>query len=132
MTMDDLISRQDLIDRINGLMKSPWFLDGYVGLKDMAESKLNEFQIIDRLKWDERKNAVVIVRDFCVRGTPAVPAVTLDKLCEWLAKYIGFPCNYSPIDEEMADYCGDQCEMDDIGCWEKVLSKWMEGLDDHR
>ena len=73
--MDDLISRQDLIDRLNGLMKSPWFLDGYVGLKDMAESKLNEFQIIDRLKWDERKNAVVIVRDFCVRGTPAVPAV---------------------------------------------------------
>ena len=69
--MDDLISRQDLIDKINELMKSPWFLDGYVGLKDMAESKLNEFQIIDRLKWDERKNTVVIVRDFCVRGMPS-------------------------------------------------------------
>ena len=67
-----------------------------------------------------------------IAKVPSVPAVPLDKLCEWLAKYIGFPCNYSPIDEEMADYCGDQCEMDDIGCWKKVLSKWMEGLDDHR
>lgn len=64
-----------------------------------------------------------------VMRLPSVPAVPLDKLCSMLAKYIGFPCNYSPIDEEMADYCGDQCKMDDIGCWEKVLSKWMEGLD---
>jgi hypothetical protein len=72
------------------------------------------------------------VHEFVEDELPSVPAVPLDKLCEWLAKYIGFPCNYSPIDEEMADYCGDQCEMDDIGCWKKVLSKWMEGLDDHR
>ena len=64
-----------------------------------------------------------------IKNAPTVDAVPLDKLCEWLAKYIGFPCNYSPIDEEMADYCGDQCEMDDIGCWEKVLSKWMEEQD---
>lgn len=111
--MDDLISRQDLIDRINGLMKSPWFLDGYVGLKDMAESKLNEFQIIDRLKWDERKNAVVIVRDFCVRGTPAVSAVPLDKLCEWL--------------ESNAKYKQDGKIRSDQ--WNYVLTKWMEGLD---
>jgi hypothetical protein len=81
-------------------------------------------------------------RDMCMYGDngcamarfveeiPSAPAVPLDKLCRMLAKYIGFPCNYSPIDEEMANYCGDQCEMDDIGCWKKVLSKWMEGLDD--
>ncbi len=65
--------------------------------------------------------------DCIIADEPSVPAVPLDKLCRMLAKYIGFPCNYSPIDEEMADYCGDQCEMDDIGCWEKVLSKWREG-----
>lgn len=62
-----------------------------------------------------------------IDAQPTIEAVPLDKLCRMLAKYIGFPCNYSPIDEEMADYCGDQCEMDDIGCWENVLSKWMEG-----
>jgi hypothetical protein len=89
----------------------------------------NEYQVIFKTNSNENYHAV---EDFCVRCTPAVPAVPLDKLCEWLAKYIGFPCNYSPIDEEMADYCGDQCEMDDIGCWKKVLSNWMEGLDDHR
>ena len=111
--MDDLISRKDLIDKINKLMKSPWFMDGYIGPKDMAESKLNEFQIIDRLKWDERKNAVVIVRDFCVRGTPAVPAVPLDKLCEWLGEHHEY-YSYFVMDKF---------------AWKKVLTKWMEGLD---
>jgi hypothetical protein len=129
MTMDDLISRQDLIDRINGLMKSPWFLDGYVGLKDMAESKLNEFQIIDRLKWDERKNAVVIVRDFCVRGTPTVPAVPLDALCEWLGgKGMLPPCYF---DDDACHDCekGPYWKRRKSECWRECLTKWMWGLD---
>lgn len=112
--MDDLISRKDLIDKINELMKSPWFLDGYVGLKDMAESKLNEFQIVDRLKWDERKNAVVIVRDFCVRGTPAIPTVPLDKLCEWLQVNASYNSLTKRIFAEQ---------------WREILTEWMEGLD---
>ena len=64
-----------------------------------------------------------------IATSPTVDAVPLDKLCCMLAKYIGFPCNYSPIDEEMANYCGDQCAMDDIDCWKKVLTKWMEEQD---
>ena len=132
--MDDLISRQDLIDRINGLMKSPWFLDGYVGLKDMAESKLNEFQIIDRLKWDERKNAVVIVRDFCVRGTPAVPAVPMDKLCVWLERYATMDCDGC---KEAFGSCENEENQEESVCnsrerWKAMLTNWMEGLNDHR
>jgi hypothetical protein len=124
--MDDLISRKDLIDKINELMKSPWFLDGYVGLKDMAESKLNEFQIIDRLKWDERKNAVVIVRDFCVRGTPAIPAVPLDKLCEWLSERYEPPYSLINVDKlKLPIDFRQQKEM-----WMIALTKWMEGLND--
>lgn len=122
--MDDLISRKDLLDRINALMKSPWFLDGYVGFKDMAESKLTEFQIIDRLKWDERKNAVVIVRDFCVRGMPTTPAVPLDKLCEWLSALCDTPCMFA---EGICDknYCKGY-KPSDAECWRYVLTKWME------
>ena len=54
--------------------------------------------------------------------TPSVPAVPLDKLCEYLNSVI-YPCivcKESP---------GPQCNAKRKGCWERVLTKWMEGLD---
>ena len=64
-------------------------------------------------------------------------AVPLDKLCEWLAEHYGSPCQLAEID------CYPQCEPDENGecygmrtddkkCWHDYLTKWMEGLDDHR
>ena len=64
----------------------------------------------------------------------SVPAVPLDKLCEWLAEHYGSPCQLAEID------CYPQCEPDENGecygmraddkrCWRDYLTKWMEGLD---
>ena len=72
-----------------------------------------------------------------VKSVPSVHAVPLDKLCEWLAEHYGSPCQLAEID------CYPQCEPDENGecygmrtddkrCWHDYLTKWMEGLDDHR
>ena len=69
-----------------------------------------------------------------VMRLPSVPAVPLDKLCEWLAEHYGSPCQLAEID------CYPQCEPDENGecygmrtddkrCWHDYLTKWMEGLD---
>ena len=53
------------------------------------------------------------------KRTPSVPAVPLDKLCEYLNSVI-YPCiicKESP---------GPQCNAKRQGCWERVLKKWME------
>lgn len=102
----DLISRKAAIEEFEDMVTS---------VSVYGESAEARYATNARIRFIEKLNSI-----------PTVDAVPLDKLCSMLAKYIGFPCNYSPIDEEMADYCGDQCEMDDIGCWGKVLSKWME------
>lgn len=43
---------------------------------------------------------------------------------KYLADLFGCPCNYSSLDEEMANYCGDECNMnDDVDCWLKVFRR---------
>jgi hypothetical protein len=62
------------------------------------------------------------VHEFVEDELPSVPAVPLDKLCEYLNSVI-YPCiicKESP---------GSQCNAKREGCWERVLTKWMEGLD---
>lgn len=44
---------------------------------------------------------------------------------EWLAKNFESPCNFSPLDEDMVDYCCEnykECNcLDDIECWDRVI-----------
>ena len=89
-----------------------------------------------------RKEAIEATEDPVIKGyvlyalenIPSVPAVPLDKLCEWLAEHYGSPCQLAEID------CYPQCEPDENGecygmrtddkrCWHDYLTKWMEGLD---
>ena len=53
---------------------------------------------------------------------PSVPAVPMDKLCEYLNSVI-YPCiicKESP---------GPQCNAKREGCWKRFLTKWMEEQD---
>lgn len=58
----------------------------------------------------------------------------IEKFANMVAKHLadGFdsPCNYSPLDEEMSDYCGDvegECECDDaVECWKRVFKMWRK------
>lgn len=87
-----------------------------------------------------RKATLDAIKDPVVKGyamsailnAPSVPAVPLDKLCEWLAdKALPAPCYY------VEDYCPYEdfghCDKDELpsvkDCWKMVLTKWMEGLD---
>ena len=74
-----------------------------------------------------RKAAIDSIKDPVVKGfaiyglknVPSVPAVPLDKLCEYLNSVI-YPCiicKESP---------GPQCNAKRKGCWDRVLTKWME------
>ena len=61
-----------------------------------------------------------------IEEAPTVPAVPLDKLCEWLGKFanpckIGIRCYYPDDNNE-------DC-MPTVECWRYVLTKWMEEQD---
>ena len=51
-----------------------------------------------------------------------------NKIASMLAKYFDCPCNFSPLDEEMIEYCQYYCDMDNnVTCWERVIEKTLNG-----
>lgn len=53
-----------------------------------------------------------------------------DMVAKHLADGFDSPCNYSPLDEEMFDYCGGvegECNCDDaVECWKRVFKMWKK------
>lgn len=64
------------------------------------------------------------VHEFVEDELPSVPAVPLDKLCEWLDK-----------NNDFVPFCADDkadcnsCELEGAECIKKRIMLWMEGLD---
>lgn len=76
------------------------------------------------------------VHEFVEDELSSVPAVPLDKLCEWLSKYsVNIPCetcrnisnSYCMAIGDVDKPCPNEAED-----WQRVIKEWMEGLDDHR
>ena len=94
--MDDLISRKAAIEAIKELLYEPDSVQ-YIWSSDALSA---------------------------VKHAHSVPAVPLDKLCEWLSDHAG-----RPIDCQ--DHLCGKCEFDDVGvgqemCWKALITKWME------
>lgn len=53
-----------------------------------------------------------------------------DMVAKHLADSFDSPCNYSPLDEDMFDYCGGvegECNCDDaVECWKRVFKMWQK------
>lgn len=51
-------------------------------------------------------------------------------VAEHLASSFESPCNYSPLDEDMFDYCGGvegECDCDNaVECWKRVFKMWKK------
>lgn len=48
------------------------------------------------------------------------------KIAMFIAEVFGCPCDYSPLDEEVQEYCNknyEDCVDDDTGCWLRVIDK---------
>ena len=95
---DDLISRKAALEVIRGILNTS------VGFTCVLEEMIA-----------------------MVETVPSVPAVPLDKLCEWMNVHCGRPndCNDR--------LCGE-CNLDGEGfeyetCWKTLLTKWMEEQD---
>lgn len=58
-----------------------------------------------------------------VEDAPTVDAVPIEKVAYLLAEYFDSPCNFSPLDEEMSEVCGENCDMDDVKCWERWIKE---------
>lgn len=110
----------DLIDRT--ALRKTWGMAAECGLcdRDVDDCRLHGFTT----------EQVCIGLDNAL----TIPAVPLDKLCEFLAGIYGSPCQLGEIE------CYPQCEPDgegmclgmrsnDVTCWKSYLTKWMEGLD---
>lgn len=76
-------------------------------------------------------NAIADVQK--IIALPSVPAVPLDKLCEWLtANRVSIPCRLCEYDD--AGECTVQNDMskpcpNTTRDWRRVITNWMEGLD---
>lgn len=88
---------------------------------DQAMGKLDYTDVV----FDTATESEIV---YMLRSLPSVPAVPLDRLCEFLEK-----CGADA-------YCGTckkimgECFTDGRGCgsehfWKELLTKWMEGLD---
>ena len=85
--------------------------------RNARECQYNDFSMMDFCGW--------------LDDAPIVDAVPLDKLCEWLANsFSDTPCcTLENVRCKME--CRGFTQMDYSECWRYVLTKWMEGLDDH-
>ena len=64
-----------------------------------------------------------------IKSVPSIPAVPLDKLCEWLANSFSDPpcCVLENVRCKME--CQGFTQMNYSECWRYILTKWVEGLD---
>ena len=66
--------------------------------------------------------------DCIIADEPSIPAVPLDDLCDWLDERYEPP--YSLIEIEKLKWPIDFRQQKEM--WMVALTKWMEGLNDHR
>ena len=60
---------------------------------------------------------------------PSVPAVPLDRLCEWLANsFSDPPCCAFDTNIQCKMECRGYMNMNYADCWHDAITKWMEGL----
>lgn len=48
----------------------------------------------------------------------------MNKLAQFMYDNFDWPCNFTPLDEQMADFCGDDCDCyydNPIACWKQVF-----------
>lgn len=108
--MDDLISRKAAVEYL---------------MTNMGWHDEDGYEIDDA---DEKRTCI----EDLINGVPSVPAVPLDKLCEWLAENAEFPMEvevkifYEPTEEPeiKLNRIPNAAER-----WREKLTKWMEGLD---
>lgn len=84
----------------------------------------------------EHYESIEIVNEACRMGMEALKEneklrkeikEIKNKTAAMLAKYFDCPCNFSPIDDEMFEYCQDDCGMDNVTCWVRVIEKTING-----
>ena len=107
--MDDLISRKVAIEEFEDMVTS---------VSVYGESAEARYATNARIRFVEKLNSI-----------PTVPAVPLDKLCEWLA---GNAWHLDCTDCD-AEHCDCPQWHDDSGSlpafWKAKLTKWMEEQD---
>ena len=111
-----------LIDRKTAIEE---FEDMVTSVSVYGESAEARYATNARIRFVEKLNSI-----------PSVPAVPLDKLCEWLtANRVSIPCRLCEYYD--AGECTVQNDMskpcpNTTRDWRRGITNWMEGLDDHR
>ena len=53
-------------------------------------------------------------------------AVDKELIAKELAEIFDCPCNFTPLDEEMQGYCGNDCIDDSEVCWQRFIERAAE------
>ncbi|MBP5594168.1 MAG: hypothetical protein J6Y02_02210 [Pseudobutyrivibrio sp.] len=113
------VIKKHLLSEIDELMQSPWFNNG----KDFYDGTLRHYGYV------ERKEAVEVVRDLCIKAEPSVvPKTRLCKDCKFfeydcVAKVDGIPLI---VGHEICNKWGDGCKTKEDGyCF--LFEPRMEG-----
>lgn len=84
----------------------------------------------------EHYESIEVVNEACKMGMDALKEneklrketkEIKNKIASMLAKHFDCPCNFSPLDEEMFEYCQYECGMDNVTCWNRVIEKTLHG-----
>ena len=84
----------------------------------------------------EAADKIIVYVTKRINAQPSIPAVPLDKLCEWLSENsMNIPCNSCPNFSN--DYCtaiGDASKPcpKTANYWREAITKWMEKQDADR
>lgn len=112
---DDLISRKTAIQAIADIALGKCVADEETDDNETCKEKSAMFKAHQDLL-------------MAIRHVPSIPAVTLDKLCEWLGEF-GCPCSMNDcmcIQHDIHHCIG--ISKSNAFCWRYVLTKGMEGL----
>lgn len=79
--------------------------------------------------WEQMSDGEELSKELmkAINRAPTVDAVPVEEIARLLADTFSSPCNFSPLDEEMYDVCGKNCDMDDEKCWARWIKLKMDG-----
>lgn len=114
---------KELVERLNAYSAQ---YQNHGGITAEAADRIEQlcaelyFEKIDNTKLKGELATVAAERDRYKAGNEHLKNEEY-AMCTYLAEMFDSPCNYTPTDENMMDFCGDDCGKSDITCWGRVL-----------
>lgn len=115
------------INMINSLPASSVYPPSYqeaLCLYNLSYRKIDDNSVVMSQKdYNKMIDMMQCINEMLMEEKLRTRETVLDVTAKILADMFDCPCNFTPLDEEMGAYCGENCQDDDKECWRRVLEK---------